>query len=155
MKNKLFILLLLCCAIPAGFAQLHSVSFEQIDSLQSVNKRNTIVFIQTEWCSFCHAMKNTTFKNEAIIKEINNTFYFVNFNAEEKRSIVFNKTTFQFKPTGNNSGTHELAIALGTINKQVNFPVLCVLNSENEIIFQHSGYLKPKELKLILEKLKE
>jgi len=32
---------------------------------------------------------------------------------------------------------------------------LCVLNSENEIIFQHSGYLKPKELKLILEKLKE
>jgi hypothetical protein len=28
------------------------------------------------------------------------------------------------------------------------------LNSENEIIFQHSGYLKPKELKLILAKLK-
>ena len=155
MKNKLFILLLLFCAIPSGFAQLHSVSFEQIDSLQSGNKRNTIVFIQTDWCSFCHAMKNTTFKNEAIIKEINNTFYFVNFNAEEKRSIVFNKTTFQFKPTGNNSGTHELAIALGTINKQVNFPVLCVLNSENEIIFQHSGYLKSKELKLILKKLKE
>ena len=155
MKKILYLLLLLCCAIPAGFAQLHSVSFEQIDSLQSVNKRNTIVFIQTEWCSFCHAMKNTTFKNEAIIKEINNTFYFVNFNAEEKRSIVFNKTTFQFKPTGNNSGTHELAVALGTVNKQLNFPFLCVLNSENEIVFQHSGYLKPKELKLILAKLKE
>ena len=155
MKNKLAILLLLCCAIPAGFAQLHSASFEQIDSLQKIEKRNTIVFIQTDWCQFCHAMKNTTFKNEAIIKEINNTFYFVNFNAEEKRTVVFNKTTFQFKPTGNNSGTHELAIALGTVNKQLNFPVLCVLNSENEIIFQHSGYLKPKELKLILAKLKE
>ena len=155
MKNKLFILSLLYCAIPAGFAQLHSVSFEQIDSLQTIEKRKTIIFIQTEWCSFCHAMKNTTFKNQEIIKELNNTFYFVNFNAEEKRSIVFNKTTFQFRPTGNNSGTHELAIALGTINKQVNFPVLCVLNSENEIIFQHSGYLKSKELKLILEKLKQ
>ena len=155
MKNKLFILLLLCCAIQAGFAQLHSASFEQIDSLQTIEKRNTIVFIQTDWCQFCHAMKNTTFKNVDIIKELNNTFYFVNFNAEEKRSIVFNKTTFKFKPTGNNSGTHELAIALWTVNKQLNFPVLCVLNSENEIIFQHSGYLKPKELKLILEKLKE
>lgn len=155
MKKNLYLLLLLCCVIPAGFAQLHSVAFEEIESLQGVEKRKTIVFIQTDWCSFCHAMKNTTFKNEEIIKELNNTFYFVDFNAEEKRAVVFNKTTFQFKPTGNNSGTHELAIALGTINKQLNFPVLCVLNSENEIVFQHSGYLNPKELKLILAKLKE
>ncbi|WKL45600.1 thioredoxin family protein [Flavobacterium sp. ZE23DGlu08] len=155
MKKNLYLLLLLCCVIPAGFAQLHPVSLEQIDSLQRIEKRKTIVFIQTDWCQFCHAMKNTTFKNEEIIKELNNTFYFVDFNAEEKRAVVFNKTTFQFKPTGNNSGTHELAIALGTINKQLNFPVLCVLNSENEIVFQHSGYLKPKELKLILAKLKE
>ena len=155
MKNKLFILLLLCCAIPSGFAQLHSVSFEQIDSLQTIEKRNTIVFIQTDWCQFCHAMKNTTFKNEEIIEELNAAFYFIDFNAEEKRTVIFNKTTFQFKPNGNNFGTHELAVALGTVNKQLNFPVLCILNSENEIIFQHSGYLKPKELKLILEKLKQ
>jgi thioredoxin-related protein len=155
MKKNLYILLFLCCAIPAGFAQLHSVSFEQIDSLQRIEKKKTIVFIQTDWCSFCHTMKNTAFKNEELIKELNNNFYFVDFNAEEKRTVVFNKTSFQFKPTGNNSGTHELAIALGTINKQLNFPVLCALNSENEIIFLHSGYLKPKELKLILAKLKE
>lgn len=155
MKKNLYVLLFLCCAIPDGFAQLHSVSFEEIESLQRIEKRKMIVFLQTDWCQFCHAMKNTTFKNEEIIKELNNTFYFVNFNAEEKRTVVFKKTAFQFKPTGNNSGTHELAIALGTINKQLNFPVLCVLNSENEIIFQHNGYLKPKELKLILAKLKE
>ena len=155
MKKNFYFLLLLCCVIPAAFAQLHSVSFEEIDSLQSIEKRKTIVFIQTDWCQFCHAMKSTTFKNKEIITELNTGFYFVDFNAEEKRKVVFNKTAFQFKPTGNNTGTHELAITLGTINKQLNFPVLCVLNSENEIIFQHSGYLKPKELKLILAKLKE
>ena len=155
MRENLYLMLLLCCAIPTGLEQLRSVSFEQVDSLQRIEKKKTIVFIQTDWCQFCHAMKNTTFKNEEIIKELNNAFYFVDFNAEQKRKVVFNKTTFQFKPTGNTSGTHELAIALGTINKQLNFPVLCVLNSENEIIFQHSGYLKPKELKLILAKLKE
>lgn len=155
MKKNLYLLLILCCGIQAGFGQINLVSFEQIDSLQSIEKRKTIVFIHTDWCQFCHAMKNTTFKNEEIIKELNDTFYFIDFNAEEKRTVIFNKTTFQFKPTGNNSGTHELAIALGTVNKQLNFPVLSVLNSENEIIFQHSGYLKPKELKLILAKLKE
>ena len=155
MKKKLYLLVLVCCTIPVGFAQLHSVAFDEIDSLQYIEKKKTIVFIQTDWCQFCHLMKNTTFKNEEIIKELNNAFYFVDFNAEEKRTVIFNKNTFQFNPTGHNSGTHELAIVLGTINKQLNFPVLCVLNSENEIIFQHSGYLKPKELKLIFAKLKE
>jgi hypothetical protein len=32
-------------------------------------------------------------------QELNNAFYFIDFNAEEKRTVVFNKTTFQFKPT--------------------------------------------------------
>ena len=155
MKKNLYLLLLLCCVIPCGFAQLRVVSFEKIDSLQTVAKRNTIVFIQTDWCQFCHAMKNTTFKSEEIIKELNAAFYFIDFNAEEKRTVIFNKTTFQFKPTGNNTGTHELAIALGTVNKQLNFPVLCVLNSKNDIVFQHSGYLNPKEFRMILEKLKQ
>ncbi|RTY88353.1 thioredoxin family protein [Flavobacterium sp. RSP15] len=155
MRKKLYLLVLLCFAIPSGFAQLHSVSFEQIDSLQNNKKRKTIVFIQTDWCQFCHAMKNTTFKNKEIITQLNSNFYFIDFNAEEKRTVIFNKTSFQFRPTGNNSGTHELALALGTVNKQLNFPVLCVLNSENEIIFQHNGYLNTKEFKLILAKLKE
>jgi hypothetical protein len=67
----------------------------------------------------------------------------------KKANGSFQQNHFSIQTHGNNSGTHELAIALGTINKQLHFPVLCVLNSENEIIFQHSGYLKPKELKLI------
>ena len=155
MRKKLLLLLLLFSVIPFGFAQLNLVSFEQIDSLQNIEKRKVIVFIHTNWCQFCHAMKNTTFKNESIIKELNNTFYFIAFNAEEKRTITFNKSAFKFKSTGNTSGIHELAIQLGTINKQLNYPALCVLNSENEIIFQDNNYIKPKEFKLILEKLKE
>ncbi|SHN17982.1 thioredoxin family protein [Flavobacterium xinjiangense] len=154
MRKKL-LLLLLFGVIPSGFAQLNLVSFEQIDSLQNIEKRKVVIFIHTDWCQFCHAMKNTTFKNENIIKELNDNFYFIDFNAEEKRTIVFNKATFIFKSTGNTSGIHELAIQLGTINKQLNYPALCILDSENEIIFQHNNYIKPKEFKLILEKLKE
>ncbi|MFE3846979.1 thioredoxin family protein [Flavobacterium sp. LB3P45] len=155
MRKKLLLLLLLFSVIPSGFAQLNLVSFEQIDSLQNIEKRKVVVFIHTNWCQFCHAMKNTTFKNESIIKELNNTFYFIAFNAEEKRTIIFNNAIFKFKSTGNTSGIHELAMQLGTINKQLNYPALCVLNSKNEIIFQDNNYIKPKEFKLLLEKLKE
>jgi thioredoxin-related protein len=155
MRKKLLLLLLLFGVIPSGFAQLNLISFEQIDSLQNIEKRKVIIFIHTDWCQFCHAMKNTTFKNESIIKDLNNTFYFIDFNAEEKRTILFNKATFKFKSTGNTSGIHELALQLGTVNKQLNYPALCVLNSKNEIIFQDNNYIKPKEFKIILEKLKE
>ncbi|WP_310554684.1 thioredoxin family protein [Flavobacterium sp.] len=142
-------------AIPQGFAQLNMVQFEQIDSLQKEEKRNVIVFIHADWCKYCQVMKNKTFKNKDAIKLINEKFYFVDFNAEEKRKIVFNKQDFAFKPKGSNSGIHELAIELGTINNQINYPTLCVLNEKKEIIFQHNSFLNAKDLINILGELKE
>jgi thioredoxin-related protein len=139
-------------AVPQGFAQLNLVQFEQIASLQKVEKRSIIVFIHTDWCNYCQAMKHSTFKNKEVIKLINDKFYFTDFDAEEKRKIVFNKASFQFKPNGTNSGVHELAVELGTINKQISYPTLCVLSDKNEIVFQYNSFLSAKDLIKILEK---
>lgn len=100
-------------------------------------------------------MKSTTFKNQEIIQSLNSDFYFIDFNAEEKKDISFNNQTFKYQPTGNNVGVHELALQLGTMKNQVVYPVLCVLNEKNEIILQYNNYLSPKDFKLLLEKLKE
>ncbi|MES2748748.1 MAG: thioredoxin fold domain-containing protein [Bacteroidota bacterium] len=152
MKKTTFILVLLCL-FNQGYAQLKWQTFEQIDSLQNSQKRKIIVFIHTDWCKFCHAMKSTTFKNNEVIQQLNDIFYVVDCNAEEKRTITFNKQQFHFKPTGNNSGIHELAIQLGTMDNKVTYPVLCVLNEQYEIIFQHSGFLSAKDFKLLLDKI--
>ncbi len=145
MKN-LICLVFLIWTIPQGFAQLNLVEFEQIVSLQKTEKRNVIVFIHSDWCKYCQVMKSKTFKNLEVINLLNSKFYFVDFNAEEKRKIVFNNQEFIFKPNGSNSGIHELAIELGTINNQISYPVLCVLNAENEIIFQYNNFLNAKDL---------
>ena len=100
-------------------------------------------------------MKSTAFKNQEIIQQLTDDFYFIDFNAEEKRDVSFQNQTFQFKPTGNNVGVHELALQLGTINKQITYPVLCVLNEKNEIIFQYHNYLSQRDFKQLLQKLKE
>lgn len=152
MKNFLYVLIFFW-ATPHSFAQLNLVQFEQIDSLQKIEKRNLVVFIHTDWCKYCQVMKSKTFKNEKVIKEINKHFYFVDFNAEEKRKIIFNN--FNFKPNRNSSGIHEIAIQLGTINNQITYPTLCVLNEKNEIVFQYSGFLNAKDLLGILEKIRE
>jgi thioredoxin-related protein len=153
--KKLFLIFFFFGITSTGFCQLKSRSFEEIDSLQQIQKRKIIVFIHTDWCQYCQRMKVTTFKNQEIIQKLNSDFYFVDLNAEEKRDIKFNNQIFKYQPSGNNVGLNELAIQLGTINNQIVYPVLCVLNEKNEIIFQYSNYLTPKDFKNLLEKLEK
>ncbi|KFF07503.1 thioredoxin family protein [Flavobacterium reichenbachii] len=153
--KKLFLIIFFFGITSTGFCQLKSSRFEEIDSLQQIQKRKTIVFIHTDWCQFCQRMKSTTFKNQEIINTLNSDFYFIDFNAEEKRDISFNNQRFKYRPSGNNVGVHELALQLGTISNQITYPVLCVLNEKNEIIFQYNFYLSTSDFKILLGKLKE
>jgi len=155
MKKNVAIVLFVLSVIQSGFAQLKAYSFEQIDSLQRIQNRKTIVFIHTDWCKYCQAMKNTTFKNKEVIKRLNEDFYFITLNAEEKQTITFNTKNFVFKMNGNNSGIHELAYELANLNNQAIFPTICVLNTQNEIIYQESNYLPAKAFLIVLQKLKE
>jgi thioredoxin-related protein len=136
------------------FAQIKTVRFEQIDSLQKIEKRNVVVFIHTDWCKYCQTMQNTTFKNDSIIYKLNTQFYFIDLNAEQKENIVFNGRTFKYKPTGTNTGIHELAEQLATVDNQVAYPTLCFLNSNKEIIFQYDQFINSTDLSTLLTRLK-
>jgi len=104
---KLFFLFATCLCKPATtLSQINSYSFEQLDSLEKVNSKPILIFIHTDWCKYCQKMQNTTFKNDSIITLLNSKFYFVNFDAEEKRTVKFDGHTFKFKPTGSGTGTH-------------------------------------------------
>jgi thioredoxin-related protein len=153
--KKLVLIIFFFGITSTGFCQLQNRSFEAIDSLQQIQKKKIIVFIHTDWCQYCQKMKATTFKNQEIIQSLNSNFYFIDFNAEEKRDVKFNNKLFKYQPSGNNVGVHELALQLGTMNNQIVYPVLCVLNDKNEIILQYNNSLSPKDFKLLLEKLKE
>ena len=155
--KKYFILLVFLTGsvvLPAkSYAQLRSYKFEQIDSLQNIEKRKIIVFIHTDWCKYCLTMKNTTFKNKDVIALLNKIFYFIDLNAEEKQPIYFQGIKFQFEPTGNQTGINDLAKVLATINGKINYPTLCILNDKNEIIFQHNSFLNNDALLRILNTL--
>jgi thioredoxin-related protein len=153
--KKLAFLIFFFGITSTGFCQLKGRTFEEIDSLQQIQKRKIIVFIHTDWCQFCQRMKQTTFKNQEIIEKLNSHFYFIAFNAEVKSDIIFHNKLFKLRPSGNNVGVHELALQLGTIDNQILYPVLCVLNEKYEIILQYNNYLNIKDFKLLLEKLNE
>lgn len=131
-------------------AQLKSFRFEQLDSLQQAERRPVVVLISTDWCTYCTRMKLSTLKDERVVKQLNERVYFVTLNAEEKQDVRFHGHTFRNRPTGSGTGVHELAEQLGTINGQLSYPTVCVLNTDREIIFQHGGYLSAKELSRML-----
>ena len=154
MKKRLYIILIFFWGIQSGFAQLKTYSFEEAEKLAKENPKPFVVFIHTSWCKYCKMMENSTFKNPEIIHLLNSDFYFISLDAESKNDIHFNNNTFQFKPKGQNTGVHELATALATINSQVVYPTVTILESNFSIVFQKHSFLSSKELLIILEKTK-
>lgn len=154
-KITSFFLLTIYFLLPNNsFAQLKTYSIEEIANLQEKQEKITAIFIHTDWCKYCAALKNTTLKNKEVIQSLNDEFYFIDFNAESKEKIFFINRLFQYKPSGNKTGIHELALELASINGKTSFPTFCFLNSKNEIIFQVSNYLSPNEFLNIIKKLK-
>jgi thioredoxin-related protein len=154
MKKAVYILLIFFWTIPSGFAQLKTYTFEEAEKLAKENPKPFVVFIHTSWCNYCKMMENSTFKNTEIINLLNSDFYFISLDAESKKDIHFNNHTFQFKPKGQNTGIHELAIALATINSQVVYPTLTILDIDYSIKLQKQSFINAKELIAILQMTK-
>lgn len=140
--------------IPSGFAQLRSYSFEEAEKLSKENPKPFVVFVHTPWCNYCKMMENSTFKNPEIIKLLNTDFYFISLDAESKEDIHFNNHTFSFKPNGQNTGIHELATELATIDSQVIYPTITILQPDFSIMFQKHSFLSSNQLLAVLEKAK-
>lgn len=134
-------------------AQIKSYSFQELDSLQQTEARPVAVFIHTDWCKFCQAMKHTVFENKKIQSLLNQNFYFIQLDAESKEEVLFQNHSFQFKPSGNGKGIHELAEQLASKDGETTFPTMCFLNSDYEIVFQYPGFMSEKTLLFVLNEL--
>ena len=125
-------------------SELKVFSFEEVEQLHQQKPKPIVVFNYTDWCKICFGMKKNTFQNDEIIKLLNDKFYFINLNGEEKKEITFLGKTFVYKPSGNKTGTHELAIELAAIKGRISYPTTTILNSNFEIEAQIDGYLNSK-----------
>lgn len=151
--RKLFLSIILIISIQQAQAQIMNIQFEQLDSIQNIEKRPVAIFIHTDWCKYCEAMLNTTLKDEKVVSTLNERYYFIDLNGEEKRDIEVNGHVFKYKSTGNNTGVHELAEQLGTVNNEISYPTLCILNEKKEIIFQYNQFMSAKDMSSVLKKL--
>ncbi|TCC89128.1 DUF255 domain-containing protein [Pedobacter frigiditerrae] len=144
----LLIVMLMISSLSSKAQKIYS--FNQLDSLQNIEKKNIIVFVSASWCNYCKAMDETVFKEPAIIKLLDQQYYFVELNAEDQTPIVYQNHKFSFNPS---LGFHEMAIILA--NKQkLTFPSIYILTNANEILYQHKGFIKATNLFKVLNNIK-
>ena len=156
MNTKILVLFALFVSIVSNAQEetgLKVYTFSEVDSLSQQKPKPIAVFIYTDWCKICYGMKKTTFKNKKVIQLLNDHFYFITLNGEEKKDLTFLGKTFVYKPTGTNTGIHELANELAAIQKRISYPTTTFLNSKFIIQLQINGLYSAKKMEKILSEL--
>lgn len=124
------------------------LTFEEAIEKSKTEKRKIFIDVYTDWCGWCKVMDKNTFSEEKIAKILNEQFYPVKFNAEQKEDVEFSGTTFKYVPSGN-KGYHQLAAAL--LNNQLAYPTVVFLDEEFRMIQPLQGYQKAPEFHKIIQ----
>lgn len=154
MKKLLFgISLLFLAALSTSFrpvpeGEVKWMTFAEAVEKSKSAKKKIFIDVYTNWCGWCKVMDKNTFNDAKVAAILNENFYPVKFNAEQREDVVFNGTTYKFVPNGN-SGYHELAAAL--LNSKMSYPTVVFLDENFGMIQPLPGYMKPDEFHPIVQ----
>lgn len=122
--------------------QVNWITFEEAVLKSKDNPKPIFIDVYTDWCGWCKKMDAATFNDPKVAEVLQNEFYPVKFNAEQKESILFNDYTFKFVANGRR-GYNELAAAL--LDGKLSYPSVVFLNEKMERITILAGYRGPDD----------
>ncbi|MDF2852402.1 MAG: hypothetical protein K0S31_3087 [Sphingobacterium multivorum] len=134
-----------------GQERINWIDFTQLDSLLAISARETLLFIHTDWCSYCRKIEQEIFTKKEIVQLINKRYYAVKLDAESIDEIAFDRSIW--KPLSKRKKTgqfHPLALQLLQGRKMI-FPTLLRFDSEFRLKNIQQKYLNSKELAVFLE----
>lgn len=147
MRNILLVAVFVISAFTANAQEVNWLSFEEALELNKKNPKPIMVDLYTDWCGWCKRMDATTYKNEVIVKYINDNYYAVKMDGEGKDDITFKGRTFKFVQKGR-SKYHELAAAI--LNGKLSYPSTAFFDSKEQLIQAVPGYLVKERFEKIL-----
>lgn len=122
------------------------VSFEEAVALQAKEPRKILIDVYTDWCGWCKKMDKHTYTDESVIQHMNDKYYLVRLNAEQKEDILYKEKVFKYKAEYK---ANELAVSL--LNGQMSYPTTVFLDEDMNLLTVVPGYLTPKDINPILK----
>lgn len=133
---------------PVSTGGVKWLTIEEAVEKSKTEKRKIFIDVYTDWCGWCKVMDKNTFSEPKVAQILNEKFYPVKFNAEQRQDVVLNGRAYKFVTSGN-SGYHELAAAL--LNNQLSYPTVVFLDDNFNMIQPLPGYMKPEEFHPVIQ----
>jgi thioredoxin-related protein len=137
-------------ASPANENEIHWMNIDDVQVAMKKEPRKVWIDVYTDWCGWCKRMDKTTFSNPNVVKYVNEHFYAVKLNAEQREDIRFMGKMYKADPADR---THPFAKEI--LHDQLSYPTT-VFMEEN---FQHPmaipGYQDVPTIEAILKYLGE
>lgn len=123
-------------------------TLEDALTAQEKNGKKIFIDIYTDWCKWCKVMDQKTFTDKEVIQYMNENFYAVKFNAEQKKAITFKGKKYDFVKSGRR-GIHTLAYEL--MDRSASYPSFVLLDNNLDKLGQIKGYKAPTQFLSILK----
>lgn len=148
MKRIFFFLLFAGFIFSTKAQEVKWYTFEEAFKLNQTAPRKIMVDVYTDWCGWCKVMDKKTFSHKVIAEYLNNKYYAVKFNAEQKEDIILGNDTLKFVASGAR-GYHQLAAAL--LNNKLSYPSVVFLDEQSKIIHLQQGFTKAQPFDVMLK----
>lgn len=143
---KFALLFLLLPTFSFAQGKVNWLSMEEALAKSKIEKKKIFVDVYTDWCGWCKKMEKVTFHTEKVALILNEDYYPVKFNAEQKEAISYNGKVYKYVGNGRN-GHHELAAFL--LDAQMSYPTVVFIDENLKVIQAIPGFRKKEEFALI------
>jgi len=132
--------------------EINWLTLEEAEIANKTAPRKIIIDVYTHWCGWCKKMDAITFTDKEVVAYLNEKYYCVKLDGEDKNEIYFKGKAFNFVDRGRR-GYHELAA--GFLQGKMSYPSLVFLNEELAVLQVIKGFRTADELLPIITFLGE
>ncbi|KAA5536559.1 DUF255 domain-containing protein [Taibaiella lutea] len=152
MRKYFFIVIIASLFNSCSFAsdkkehEIHWMTFEQAEAKMKEKPKKVIVDVYTTWCGWCKRLDKEVYTNDSLIDFVNENYYAVKFDAEQKTPINFVGRVWNYSAE---KRSNELAVAL--LKGSMSFPTTVFMDEGFKEAQPVPGYLPLYQMEGILK----